>query len=165
VKDLAKYLGNKNFFIIGDKLSVKLNKASYPMDANTSFMLTYEGKNEKVSKKIPFTGHMLTIAKELIVSDQGDLEKGSILKTVKLFKFDNSTNQSALITSFSLVFLDAEKIAQEFDVIAPILKDQNMARFDAVEYLKGYFNDVYGQSDPDMLYLTVNKEINKFYKP
>lgn len=163
VKDLSKYLGNQNFYLIGNTLSVKLNKTSYPLSPALSIILSYQGQKEKISKKLPFTGQSISIVKDQLVNDPQDLQKGNILKEVGVYRFDNNTNQSALITTINLVFLDQDRLKKEFDVILPILKEQNLQRYEAVEYLKGYFNDVYGTCDPDSLYLTINQEVGKYY--
>ena len=60
-------------------------------------------------------------------------------------------------------FLDEEKLKQEFDVIIPFLKDQSMDRPHVIDYLKSYFNDVYGNTDTDVLFMTINKEVSKFF--
>jgi hypothetical protein len=164
VRDLSKYLGKDNFYIIGDNLTVKLSKTMYPLSPAMNIVFSYQGKTEKVSKKAVANGQAITIAKDQIVGKPEDLEKGTTLKTVAVYKFNSTNNQAAVITTVNIVFLDAQKVKDEFDVILPILKDQNMNRFDAVEYLKAYFGDVYGTTDPDVLYLTINQEVNKFFK-
>jgi len=55
-------------------------------------------------------------------------------------------------------------LKQEFDVVIPFLKDQNMDRLHVIDYLKSYFNDVYGNTDADVLFLTINKEVSKFFQ-
>jgi hypothetical protein len=164
VKDLSKYFGNQDFYLIGEKLSVKLNKTVYPLGPSCDIIFSFQGKNEKISKKIPYSGQSINIAREQLVSSADDLDKGTTLKQVGVLKFDNSSNQSSLITTVNLVFLNIENIKKEFAVILPILKEQNMQRFEAVDYLKGYFNDVYGPSDPDVLYLVINMEVGKVYQ-
>jgi hypothetical protein len=165
VKDLKTYLGADNFFLIGKTLSVKLNKTVYPLSDNQFLVFTYNLKSQNQSKKIGFLNQELMIDRDALIKSPDDLQQGNALKDVQVFKFDKAANKSDLITKINLVFLDEEKVKQEFDVIVPFLKDQSMDRMHVIEYLKSYFNDVYGNTDAEVLFLTINKEVSKFFKP
>jgi hypothetical protein len=163
VKDLKTYLGVDNFYLIGKTLSVKLNKTVYPLTDNQFLVFTYSLKNQNQSKKIGFSNQYLNIDRDALIKSPDDLQQGNTIKEVQVYKVDKTTSKNDLITKFNLVFLDEEKLKQEFDVIIPFLKDQNMDRMHVVDYLKSYFNDVYGTTDTDVLFLTINKEVSKFF--
>jgi hypothetical protein len=165
VKDLKTYLGADNFYLIGKTLSVKLNKTVYPLNDNQFLVFTYNLKNQNQSKKIGYSNQYLNIDRDALIKAPEDLQQGNALKEVQVYKVDKAANKNDLITKFNLVFLDEEKLKQEFDVIIPFLKDQSMDRLHVIDYLKGYFNDVYGNTDTDVLFLTINKEVSKFFVP
>jgi hypothetical protein len=163
VKDLKTYLGSQNFNILGQTLAVKLNKTIYPLNENQFIIFSYPVKDQTASKKIGFSNQYLNIDKNALVKSPEELQQGNILKDVSVYKFDKTTNKSDLITKVSLVFIDEEKLKDEFEVLIPFLKDQKMTRQEISEYMKAYFNDVYGQTDPDVLFLTINKELVKYF--
>jgi len=165
VKDLKTYLGVDNFYLIGKTLSVKLNKSVYPMSENQFLVFTYNLKNQNQSKKIGFSNQYLNIDRDALIKSPEDLQQGNSIKEVQIYKFDKTANKNDLITKVNLVFLDEEKLKQEFDVVIPFLKDQNMDRLHVIDYLRSYFNDVYGNTDADVLFLTINKEVSKFFQP
>jgi hypothetical protein len=164
VKDLKNYLGADNFYLIGKTLSVKLNKTVYPLSDNQFLVFTYNLKSQNQSKKIGFSNQYLNIDRDALIKSPEDLQQGNALKEVQVYKVDKAANKNDLITKFNLIFLDEEKLKQEFDVVIPFLKDQNMDRLHVIDYLKSYFNDVYGNTDADVLFLTINKEVSKFFK-
>jgi len=165
VKDLKTYLGVDNFYLIGKTLSVKLNKTVYPMSENQFLVFTYNLKSQNQSKKIGFSNQYLNIDRDALIKSPEDLQQGNSIKEVQVYKFDKTANKNDLITKVNLVFLDEEKLKQEFDVVIPFLKDQNMDRLHVIDYLRSYFNDVYGNTDADVLFLTINKEVSKFFQP
>jgi hypothetical protein len=165
VKDLKTYLGTDNFYLIGKTLSVKLNKTVYPLSEKQFLVFTYNIKNQNQSKKIGFSNQYLNIDRDALIKSPDDLQQGNSIKEVQVYKVDKTADKNDLITKFNLVFLDEEKLKQEFDVIIPFLQDQNLDRMHVIDYLKGYFNDVYGTTDADVLFQTVNKEVAKFFKP
>ena len=165
VKDLKTYLGVDNFYLIGKTLSVKLNKTVYPMSENQFLVFTYNLKSQNQSKKIGFSNQYLNIDRDALIKSPEDLQQGNSIKEVQVYKFDKTANKNDLITKVNFVFLDEEKLKQEFDVVIPFLKDQNMDRLHVIDYLKSYFNDVYGNTDADVLFLTINKEVSKFFQP
>jgi hypothetical protein len=163
IKDLKSYLGADNFYLIGKTLSVKLNKMAYPLTDNQFLVFTYNVKSQNQSKKIGFSNQYLIIDRDALIKSPEELQQGNALKEVQIFKVDKTANKNDLITKVNLVFLDEEKLKQEFDVVIPFLKDQNMDRMHVIDYLKSYFNDVYGTTDADVLFLTINKEVSKFF--
>jgi hypothetical protein len=164
VKDLKTYLGPDNFYLIGKTLSVKLNKTAYPLSDNQFLVFMYNLKNQSQSKKIGFSNQYLNIDRDALIKSPEDLQQGNSLKEVQVYKYDKATDKKDLITKVNIVFLDEEKLKQEFDVIIPFLQDQSLDRVHVIDYLKGYFNDVYGNTDSDVLFQTVNKEVAKFFK-
>jgi hypothetical protein len=164
VKDLKTYLGADNFYLIGKTLSVKLNKTAYPMSENQFLVFMYNLKNQSQSKKIGFSNQYLNIDRDALIKSPEDLQQGNALKEVQVYKYDKATDKKDLITKVNFVFLDEEKLKQEFDVIIPFLQDQNLDRVHVMDYLKGYFNDVYGTTDSEVLFQTLNKEVSKFFK-
>ena len=135
------------------------------MSENQFLVFTYNLKSQNQSKKIGFSNQYLNIDRDALIKSPEDLQQGNALKEVQVYKVDKPANKNDLITKINLVFLDEEKLKQEFDVIIPFLKDQNMDRLHVIDYLKGYFNDVYGNTDGDVLFLSINKEVAKFFKP
>jgi len=164
IKDLKAYLGGDNFYLIGKTLSVKLNKTMYPMNENQGLVFTYNLKNQNQSKKIGFSNQYLNIDRDALIKSPDELQQGNAIKEVQVYKYDKPSDKKDLITKINLVFLDEEKLKQEFDVIIPFLQDQNLDRMHVLDYLKGYFNDVYGNTDSDVLFQTVNREVGKFFK-
>jgi len=162
VKDLKKYLGIDNFYILGDKLSVRLSKTFYPLDENNFIVLTYQGKDKTVSKKLGFTGQTIDIDKNQIVSSPEDLVNGTTLPKVSVFKYDNLKKSSSLITQVNLVFLNSDQVKKEFEVIIPLLKEDKKSRSEAADYLRNYFYDIYGATDPDALFLLVNMALKDY---
>ena len=164
VRDLKNYFGPDNFYVIGKNLSVKLNKTVYPLNDNQYIVFSYPINNETKSKKVGFDNQYLKIDGDALASLSKDTGSGpATLKDISVYKLDKSANKSDLITKVNLVFLDEDKIKAEFDVIIPFLKDQKMDRFKVLDYLKSYFNDVYGSTDPDVLFTTINKELGKYF--
>ncbi len=164
VKDLKSYLGADNFYLIGKTLSVKLNKTVYPLSENQFMVFMYSLKNQSQSKKIGFSNQYLNIDRDALIKSPEDLQQGNALKEVQVYKYDKATDKKDLITKVNFVFLDEEKLKQEFDVIIPFLQDQSLDRVHVMDYLKGYFNDVYGTTDSEVLFQTLNKEVGKFFK-
>lgn len=162
VKDLKKYLGTDTFYILGDKLSVRLSKTFYPLDENNFIVLSYQGKEKTVSKKLGFTGQVIEIDKNQIVSSPEDLFNGTTLKKVSVFRYDNVKKASMLITQVNLVFLNADQVKKEFEVIIPLLKEDKKSRSQAADYLRNYFYDIYGATDPDALFLLVNLALKDY---
>jgi len=162
IKDLKVYLGSPSFYIIGDKVTLRLSKNTYPLNENNFIILSYQGKREQVAKKLGYSGQMLDIEKSQIVADTEDFDKGNTLNNVLISKYDNIKKKSTLVTTVNFVFLDPDQVKQEFDLIVPLLKQDKKSRYEAVEYLKGYFNDVYGNTDQDALYLLINMTLRDY---
>lgn len=162
IKDLTKYFGTGDFFILGDKLSIRLSKTYYPLDENNFIVFTYQGKEKTVSKKIGFTGQTIEIDKNQIISSPEDIIKGNTLPKVSIYKYDNLKKTSTLITQVNFVFLNPDQVKKEFEFIVPLLKQDKKSRSEAADYLRSYFYDIYGQTDPDALFLLVNMALKDY---
>lgn len=164
VKDLKSYFGTENFYVIGNSLSVKLNKTAYPLNDKQGIVFSYSQEDKEQSKRIGFSNQYLKIVESDLVP--GKMLKDTaepVLKDINVYKIDDGGKKSENLTRMNLVFMNDQKLKDEFDVIIPFLKDQKLERFKVIDYLKSYFYDVYGRTDPDVLFMTINKEVAKYY--
>ncbi|MBN1182896.1 MAG: hypothetical protein JXB49_11450 [Bacteroidales bacterium] len=151
VNKLEDYFGDEDFNIIGDELTIKLNKASYALDDNNYFLLKYKNGEEFVTKKPDVQNN------SIILKRNQYLEKSGKLESVEIYQVDKSSGSNEKITTVNLVFLNKMDLEQEFKIIVDILKEQGANKNEINDYLRDYFVDIYGKTDMNSLIILINK--------
>ena len=159
VKDLKNFLGDEDFYVIGNKLSVNLDKSVYPLDENNFFVFVYQLNGEKKSKKIGYTGQELTIEKDKLIDDIDN--DSTIIREVQVFRYNKEKNTSTPVTTVSMSFIEEDQLQREFSEVIDFLKTQELQRPEIMNYMQEYFRDIYGKTDNDKLFLFINQNMNK----
>jgi hypothetical protein len=150
-KDLKSYFGNENFFVIGNKLDIALDKNIYPLSENSFIVFDYQLKDTKISKQIGFDGQKLIIDKEKLFVKEEKRFDGNEIENLKIYKFDKKNNKSELITTLKFSFLDSELLKNEMLTITNLMTQKGESKENIMNYLKQYFIDVYGNTDTSKL--------------
>jgi hypothetical protein len=151
VKDLKTYLSEDNFNIIGDEIDIHLDKNLYPLNDDKFIVFYYKINDKQVSKKVGFDKQYLNINKEKLSKSEEFSSLSDTLQTVAIYQFEKSTNETNLITTTNISFINTDELRKEFLAIIPILKKQNYEKEEIRQYLFEYFFDVYGNVDETQL--------------
>lgn len=151
VMDLKSYFGASKFAILGDKFSVKLNTATYPIDNAKFFIYRYEYGGKPISKKIPSEGDKIIFDKNLLYSNASGTIPSENVEKVDLYFFDSNTKSSALITQLNPVYLSENQVKEELKVQYDIFISQSLTKEEIYKELSTYVNDIYGKTDMAML--------------
>lgn len=149
--DLKSHLGADKFVIIGDKLSMRLNTAKYPIGEDKFFIYRYEYAGKPVSKRIPVEGTNIIFDKNLFYQTQGTTISPDNVEQVDIYYFDAATKNSTEIAKFSPLYLAENQIKDELKVQYDIFISQKLSKEDIVKELLGYINDIYGKTDEQAL--------------
>lgn len=144
INDLKKYFCENKFTVLGDTLSVKLDKNVYPLNNDKFIVFYYQINNVQVSKKVGFENHYLKIEKAKLFSSNGQTQDGNILKNIFVYQYERSTEKAELLTKINFEFLSTTNLKKEFNVILKAVNKQNFAPTDKKKLLTDYFTDVYG---------------------
>ncbi|MFW6218958.1 MAG: hypothetical protein ACOC2E_08595 [Bacteroidota bacterium] len=158
VKDFKNFLGEEDFYVIGNELSVKLDKNVYPMDENNFFVFVYQLNGEKKSKKIGYSGQEIKIEKHKLLEDMAI--DSSTINSVQVYRYNKEKNKNVPVTTITMSFLDQSQLQREFTEVIDFLKTQELQRPEIMNYMQEYFRDIYGKTDNDKLFLFINQNIN-----
>jgi len=159
--DLKSYFGKDMFAIIGDDISVKLNKKVYPLNSKKFIVFYYTAFDDRIAKKIRFNDQQLVIEKEKLMNCKGRLLEGNQIKNVGVYQYEADTKLSDKITEVSFVFVDELELKEEFNTIIPFLQSQGKSKAEVELYLQDYFIDVYGFTDKRILTSFIDTLIKK----
>ncbi len=158
--DLKSHLGTDKFVIIGDKVSMKLNTAKYPVDETHFFIYRYEYSGKPVAKRIPVEGDNLVFDKNLFYQTAGGSVSPDNVEFVDIYYFDAVTKNSTQIVKFSPLYLAESQVKDELKVQYEIFVSQKLPDTEIQKELTAYVNDIYGKTDE----LALKSIINSFAK-
>ncbi len=146
IKDLDEYFGNQYFNVIGNELTIKLNKEQYPLDDNNYFTFDFMTDNDEHSVKVRDDQQQLIINKSDIMEKIPGTPKDTI-HDVAVYKYDLARKSLVNVSNMHLAFVNPQMLKKEFKVIIDMLEKKNMDAKAVNKYLASYFIDVYGKTD------------------
>lgn len=160
VMDIPFYFGDSVFYVIGDELKIKLSKSVYPLDMDNLLVFRYVYGDLKVNKRIGYTeDNVIKLNKsELFVTSAGQKISPDSVKLVELIKYKPSSKYYESLTSFQIVFLDANNVEEELRDLARLEKGQIPTDTKKkLDYYKYYFYQTYGKTDDEDLQKLLEK--------
>jgi hypothetical protein len=151
IMDMKTYFGTEKFAIIGDKYSIKLNAAKYPLSDTRFFIYRYMNKDVPVSKKIEHDADHLTFDKQALYLIDGQVIDPSSIQLVDIYYYDSNTRNSTKVASFSPVFIPENILNTECKIQRELYKSLNRTREEIDMELHNFVKDVYGKTDDDVL--------------
>ncbi|MFN8254683.1 MAG: hypothetical protein U0W24_03280 [Bacteroidales bacterium] len=151
IKDLKEFLGDNEFTVIGNTLSVKLNKQAFE---NQSVEAKYENNGKPFQKQIMVGDTILNLSRK----DLGAKSNGEVkIYHVEFYKLNKSEESVEKITRLDLNFIDEQAIRDELITIIGVYKKKNYTKNDMKAFLMEYFNDFYGNTHMYQLSQYVDK--------
>jgi hypothetical protein len=151
VTDMKGYFGSEKFAIIGDRHSVKLNTAKYPLSETKFFIYRYMNKDLPVSKKIEHDIDHIVLDKEALYLIDGQVIDPSSIPVVDIYYYDSNTRNSTKVANFSPVFIPENILNTEFKIQKELYKSLNKTKEEIDTQLHNFVKDVYGKTDDESL--------------
>ncbi len=156
VDNLRDYFGRKNFFVIGDKLSVVLDGKVYPLNNDKFIVFYYKINGEQVSKKIGFDNGKLVLEKKKLLHSGENVHKSDTITDVQVYQYEISTKHSEYITKFNLCFIAKDELVEKLTTAKGFVQDQGLEPKEIKEYLWEFFGDEFGKTDGTVLDKIIN---------
>jgi hypothetical protein len=147
ISDLKSFFGNSNFAIIGNKLSVKIDTKKYPLSDKQLFIYRYVNNSAVISKKIDYTGNLITIDKISLYSNNGIIITPSTIPSVDIYYYNTETKNSNKIVNFTPIFINEDSLKEELTIQINILKNQKLNEDQLEKELLNTVIDIYGKTD------------------
>lgn len=128
-------------YVVLDKLRMTMDEQNFPMDNSHFFFIRYLYKNEKINKKLSFSGDTLLIDKKSLYTVDGNQIPGPDNNSVSLYYMKGSDN--ILINTFNLIFPDLDLLKKEVKVIIDEMKGKTFK--EKFNETNSYINDLYGK--------------------
>lgn len=152
VRDIRSHLGDTAFFIIGNKLNVQVHPEKYPLNEERFFAIRYIYGGEPVAKKIPFSGNMLLLDKNLLFkTKEGQEINPQTVEKVEVYYHITKPKSSTLLTVCKIDFIDEQELKNEFQSLVVQEKDMIPVGEERLSYFKDFFSQVYGNTDKTAL--------------
>lgn len=154
----------KNIFseelIVIDRLELKLNIPSYPVNNNQYFFIRYLYKGEEINKKIKYKGDTLIIDKKDLYTVDGQPIPNPDVNEMKLYYYEVLGENAKLtqIASFNLIFIDGELLKNECSIILEALKNQPKDR--KIQEIYDYVSTYYAPIDYEYLKLWLSNHFD-----
>jgi hypothetical protein len=137
--DLQNHFSGK--YVILDRLAITMDGSNFPMDNSHFFFIRYLYKNEKINKKLSYSGDTLFIDKKSLYTVDGNQIPAPDNNAVSLYYMNGS--DIVLINSFNLIFPDMDQLKKEVKVIADEMKGKTFK--EKFNETNSYINDMYGK--------------------
>jgi len=161
VQELASYFGTGKYGIIGNKLSIKMSKESFPMNSNQFFVYRYEYQEKPMNKRIAFSNDTLVFQKEMLYR-VGETEiSPEVVKKVDIYYMKDAQNKNAELTvTFSPTFIDEIIFKEECESIIKLYQSKKQTNKQIYQEIMLYTQDVYGQVDESILKTWLKNKLN-----
>ncbi|NUQ23604.1 MAG: hypothetical protein HUU34_06605 [Saprospiraceae bacterium] len=141
-----KYLEGRRLVAIGDKLSLEIAGNELEMNEDKFFYIQYQwtGDTKPVNKQLAFSGQNLIIDKTTLFMVDGQPIDPAETSAFKLFYYDKPANQSTLINTVDLVFVELDDLYKEVNAIVELL-GPNTKKSDLKDAILQYIHTQYGE--------------------
>lgn len=147
VSDLGTYFGDKEFFIIGNQLKIKLNEQKYPVSSTQFLGFKVIENNKAKARPLPIIDDSLLISKEIL--------KDAAPSTDSIPIFWINTVPKMTSTKVALlkpVFLEEENLKATFQKVEKMANDKKIANDKKEKFFTEQFERLFGNTD--VLFLT-----------
>lgn len=145
IEDLASYLGNSTFFVIGDSVKMSFLASSYPLNSNNYFSVGFVINGKDVNIDLANQGQNIQLTRTSLFSPQSQSKE---INDVAFYYLDAEKQAINHVTTVKLVFFAEKELASEVKSVEKILASEGMSRKDIQNYVKQYLTDIYGNTDP-----------------
>lgn len=161
VQELASYFGAGTYGIIGNKLSVKMSKESFPMNDNQFFIYRYEYQEKAVNKRIAFTNDTLTFQKEILYKIGEAQISPEMVKKVDIYYMKDAQNKNAeLAVTFMPVFINEDILKEECESLIKLYQGKKQTNLQVYKEVLLYIQDLYGRVDESILKTWLKIKLN-----
>ncbi|MBN1250600.1 MAG: hypothetical protein JXR51_02200 [Bacteroidales bacterium] len=154
ISNLSKYFGNSDFTIIGNKLSVNLNKKTYKLNQTQKIIAKYQFENNAKQLVLNNDSNSICLSENKFQIPENEYFELNLY----LQKSDISKE---FITQFNLRFIAKTDIENEFLTIVKSFKSTINSESEMKVLLKKYFSAFYGKTDNFLLHNLCNKVIKE----
>lgn len=155
--DLEAMIGDKNFVLIGEEMTLTLDPAYYPMDDQRYFIFSYFLGKEAVNKKVYFEDNLLIFKPEQLFNNKGEPVDHSQIAEAKLFYRDEIKKDTRLISTFKPIVLSEERLKGECDILISFYKDAEMDKESIKLEINDYLNSFYGKTSREAVAHWIDK--------
>lgn len=149
IADLYEYFGDSTFFVIGDQLKFEVDYTRYKTGSNQFFQISYAQHDSVINTKwTVLENRILTISKNMFTDKDA---KTIIPEKIEVFWVVRNPRSCEMLTAFRPIFLDEAALKSEYSVIYELIKKQNLSEEEDEKFIFGYFRDVYGKTDENVL--------------
>lgn len=154
---------SENIYII-DRLEMRISNAVYPMNNSGYFFIRYNYKGEEINKRLAYAGDTLIIDKKELYTIDGNPIPNPEVNEMKLYYYEivGDNAKAAFISSFNIVFVPAEQLKSEVEVIIGSLKGKPYDKI--LAEVSDYINSFYGTMEPSYIESWLNKEFPQLKK-
>lgn len=155
--DIKNYFDGS--FVVFDKIKIKINPSTFPMDEKKYFYIRYNYKNETINKKLGYSADTLIINKnELLTIDGKQIPNPEITEMKLMYMEEGEKYVSTPICVFTPIFPDFEQLKQEVKIIIEQMKGKPYKEI--INEISAYINDFYGKPEENNLMIWIKENFN-----
>lgn len=157
IDDFADYLGNETFYVIGDGIELKFSEYEYKLSEQQFFSVVYLSDGQEHSVDLHANNQSIMFERNQVFNF---FSSTGVYNDVKFYYLNASKGVIKHLTTIDVAFVSKEELNKEFSVLIKVLTESGMERKAIRSYVKQYFLDVYGKTDPGALSVYVSELMN-----
>jgi hypothetical protein len=147
VADASEFFGNGKFYIIGDSAAVVFSTAQYPFSDGQFLSLSFQYGASQLDIDVLPSGQRIVLSKTKILP----ANTHNFVKSAAIYYVNPKSGSIKHISTSDLYFLEPSALKSEFSLLGRVLSSQGLDKKEAAQYMKDFFIDVYGATEPAAL--------------
>jgi len=156
--DFENIFKGDTLLILDNELKLVNKCTMFPMNENQFFYIEYSYNNERIPKKLNFSGDTLIISKAELYKVDSKPISDSLVSNYKLFYRNQTTKMSTEICELNPVFIETSEIKDEISVLIKKFNPENSEKITLIQQITFYLNTNYGRPEKENLNNWLEKE-------